>query len=420
MTTMHDASHATADAGPRNPRWYVSVDDHVIEPRNVWTDRLPSKYRDIGPRIVRANLDVKLRAGKHQFTETPDGKPCDVWAYEDLRWPIDRLHASAGVERDALRSESVTFEEMLPGCYDPVARLADMDLNHTAASMAFPTFPRFCGQTFMDAKDKELALLCVQAWNDWNFEEFCAGSGGRLLPLSLIPLWDADLAAAEVRRNAARGGRAVAFSELPSRLGLPSIHDKDRYWEPFFQACDETKTSICVHIGSSSMMPITSEDMPPAVGSTLTFNNALLALADWLFSGVLLRHPDLNVVYSEGQIGWIPFLLERADNVWVRNRGWSGVDLPEAPSYYYRRQVHGCLFDDIHGAKSMDEVGIDNVLFEVDYPHCDSTWPHTDQVIDVIEGILSPEDCDKLFTGNAQKLFGIADAVVDRAATASR
>ena len=245
----------------------------------------------------------------------------------------------------------MTYEEMRPGCYQQRPRLDDMDLNWVEASLCFPTFPRFCGQTFLEADDKDLALLCVQAYNDWMVEEWCAGSGGRLVPLCLIPLWDAGLAAAEVRRNAARGVKAVCFSELPSNLGLPSVHDADRYWDPFVAACDETGTVICMHSGSGSKMPSTSPDAPPAVSSTLTHELAEGSLADWLFSGLLVRYPNVKLTYSEGQIGWIPYILTRADRVWEHNRGWSDSrDLvPEPPSTYYWGRIYGCFFDDAAG-----------------------------------------------------------------------
>ena len=132
----------------------------------------------------------------------------------------------------------ITYDEMRPGCYEPKARVADNDANWVEASLCFPTFPRFCGQTFLEAKDKELAEACVVAYNDFMVEEWCGDSGGKLIPLCIIPLWDAELAAAEVRRNAARGVRAVCFSEIPPHLGLPSIHSG--YWDPFFAACEET------------------------------------------------------------------------------------------------------------------------------------------------------------------------------------
>jgi len=174
-------------------------------------------------------------------------------------------------------------------------------MNWVEASLCFPTFPRFCGQTFTEAKDHDLGLACVKAYNDWMVEEWCGDSGGKLVPLTIVALWDPQLAAAEVRRNADRGVRAVTFSEIPPHLGLPSIHTD--HWDPFIAACEETGTVICMHIGSSSRMPATSADAPPAVAATLSFNNAMASMSDWLFSGKLVQFPGLRLAYSEGQIG---------------------------------------------------------------------------------------------------------------------
>ena len=386
----------------------ISVDDHVLEPPGVWQDRLPEKYKAEGPRSVRAPMgEMTFIGGKFSYAPGDDGPPCDWWYYEDKRIPTTRLSAAAGFDRDEVKITAITYEEMRPGCYDPKARLEDMDMNHTEASLAFPSFPRFCGQTFLEAKDKELALLCVKAYNDWMVDEWCAGSGGRLIPLCLIPLWDAQLAAEEIRRNAARGVRAVCFSEIPPYLGLPSVHDKDDYWEPFVQACEETGTVICMHIGSSSKMPSTSGDAPPAVGSTLTFGNAMSSMADWLFSGLLVKHPNLKLAYSEGQIGWIPYILERADKVWHDNRAWGGVadKVPEPPSTYYYRQIFGCFFDDEHGLDSLEAVGIDNITFETDYPHSDSTWPHSKDVGQKLMGHLPHDVIEKIVRGNAIRML---------------
>jgi predicted TIM-barrel fold metal-dependent hydrolase len=345
--------------------------------------------------------------GRFSYAPGTEGTPCDWWFYEDLKYPHTRLSAAVGFDRDEVKITAITYDEMRPGCYDPKARLEDMDVNWVEASLCFPTFPRFCGQTFMEAKDKELALLCVRAYNDWMVDEWCGESGGRLIPLCLVPLWDAGLAAAEVRRNAERGVRAVCFSEIPPYLGLPSVHDKDRYWDPFLQACADTGTVVCMHIGSSSRMPSTSKDAPPAVGSTLTFNNAMASLVDWLFSGVLVRFPDLEIAYSEGQIGWIPYILERADRVWEDNRAWAGVAdiIPEPPSTYYYRQVYGCFFEDDHGVRSLEEVGVNNITFETDYPHSDSTWPHTREVAERLMKGLDDVTVEKIMRGNAIRML---------------
>ena len=358
----------------------ISVDDHVVEPPNVWQDRLPSKYAEVGPRIVRAPMpEVEYRGGSLKVKPGSEGVPVDWWYYEDLKRPLLRVDSAVGVPRDEVTMKGVTYEDMRPGSYEVKPRLEDMDANHIEAALCFPTFPRFCGQTFTEAKDRELGLLCIRAYNDWMVDEWCGDSGGRLIPLCLIPLWDAELAAAEVRRNADRGVRAVCFSEIPPFLGLPSVHDPDHYWDPFFRACSETQTIVNMHIGSSSKMPSTSADAPPAVGSTLTHTNATFSLVDFLFSGVFVRLPDLRVAYSEGQIGWIPYILERADRVWEDNRGWGGVAdiVPEKPSSYFKDHVWGCFFDDAHGLRSVDEIGEDNITYESDYPHSDSTWPRT-------------------------------------------
>jgi predicted TIM-barrel fold metal-dependent hydrolase len=387
------------------------VDDHVVEPAHLWQTWLPAKYRDRGPRSERRGIGGMSTQGglKYDIAWDDDGPKADCWFYEDLVYVNKRHVAAVGFERDNMTMSPITYDEMRPGCYDPKARLEDMDMNWVEASLCFPTFPRFCGQTFTEAKDHEVGLACIKAYNDWMVEEWCGDSGGRLIPLCLIPLWDAELAAEEVRRNADRGVRAVCFSEIPPYLGLPSVHDPDHYWDPFFRACAETQTIVNMHIGSSSKMPSTSADAPPAVGSTLTHTNATFSLVDFLFSGVFVRIPELKVAYSEGQIGWIPYILERADRVWEDNRGWGGVAdiVPEKPSSYFKDHVWGCFFDDAHGLKSVDEIGVDNITYESDYPHSDSTWPNTRQIAEVQMADLTDEQRRKIVRGNAIKLFGL-------------
>ena len=386
----------------------VSVDDHVIEPAHLFETWLPAKYRDRGPKPLRAGIgELAYVGGRYRITMDPEGPPTDWWIYEDLQFPYKRNIAAVGFDRDEMTLEGITREEMRRGCWDPKARIDDMENNHVEASLCFPTFPRFCGQTFAEAHDKEVALACVRAYNDWMVDEWCGDSGGRLIPLCLIPLWDVQLAVAEIRRNAARGVRAVCFSEIPTYLGLPSIHSG--YWDPFFAECEATGTVVCMHIGSSSQMPAASPDAPPAVQATLSFNNAMASMTDYLFSGVLVRFPALKLAYSEGQMGWIPYALERADDVWREHRAWGGVRdlIPEPPSTYYYRQIYACFFRDKHGIASLDTVGVDNVTFETDYPHVDSTWPDTAAVaLDHVRGL--PKDVVyKIMRGNAIRMLGL-------------
>ena len=210
MSSTSDPTSATApDARSLDPDdlpKIVSVDDHVIEPPDVWTSRLPSKYADVMPRSIRQKGTMNFVGGVFSFEPDDDGEEGDWWQFEDGQYPLTRLEAAVGFDRDDVKVVAITYDEMRKGCWDRDARLVDMDANWTEASMSFPSsFPRFCGQRFYEAKDKELADLCVKAYNDWQVEEWCAGTDGRLIPCIIVQLWDPQLAAAEVRRNAARG-----------------------------------------------------------------------------------------------------------------------------------------------------------------------------------------------------------------------
>lgn len=408
MTTIEDPSVAMHSPDYEIPM-IVSVDDHVVEPPHLWQTWLPEKYRADGPRSERRGIGTMrhIGGGTYEQSYDPDGPQGDCWVFEDLVYINKRHVAAVGFDRDDMTAVPITYDEMRPGCYDPKARVKDMFDNHVDVSLSFPSFPRFCGQTFTEAKDRDLGLACIYAYNDWMVEEWCGDSDGALIPLPIIPLWDAQLAAAEVRRNAARGCHAVCFSEIPPHLGLPSIHSG--FWDPFFEACQETNTVVCMHIGSSSKMPATSGDAPIAVAATLSFGNAMASLSDFLFSGVLVRFPTLKLAYSEGQIGWLPYILERADDVWSEHRAWGGVKdiIPEPPSSYYYRQVYGCFFRDRHGLDSLEQVGVDNITFETDYPHTDTTWPNSKQVATDMMGHLPDDVIYKILRGNAIRMLSL-------------
>jgi len=364
----------------------ISVDDHIIEPPHLWQTRLPQKYRDIGPRVI----------------ELDDGT--QAWTFEEQVVRTVRGNTRTRPEFDQSPHGFARFEQMRPGCYDPAARLEDMDQGWVEASMCFPTFPRFCGQTFAERSDKELGLACVKAYNDWMVEEWCGDSNGRLVPLCLIPLWDVPAAVEEVRRNAARGVPAVCFSELPYHLGLPTIHSG--HWDPFFEACADTGTTVAMHIGSSSKMPVTTLDAPGSVSATLAFGNAMYSMVDFLMSGVLPRYPALNLLYAESQIGWIPYVLQRIDQVWEDNQAWAQTKhIPEPPSTYYYQSIYGCFINDPHGLSSLDEIGLGNVTAETDYPHSDSSWPNTKEVMTKLTAGLSDTEIHQVLRGNAIKLL---------------
>jgi predicted TIM-barrel fold metal-dependent hydrolase len=385
----------------------ISVDDHVVEPPHVWETWLPEKYRDRGPKVVRRGIRDIDYVGTASYVEHFDDESptkVDCWLYEDLVYTHKRMVAAVGYPKEEMTLTPITYDDMRPGCYEPKARLEDMDVSWVEASMCFPPLPRFCGQTVHEGKDKDLGLACVKAYNDWMVEEWCGDSHGRLIPLGIIPLWDAQLAADEVRRNAERGVRAVCFSELPFHLGLPTIHSGE--WEPFFAACADTETVVAMHIGSSSRMPGASPDAPPSVSATLGFANAMASMVDFLMSGVLVDHPDLKLLYAESQLGWIPYIVQRIDQVWEDNQGWAQTKhIPEPPSTYYYRQIFGCFINDPHGLRSLDEVGLDNIMSETDYPHSDSSWPDTKEIVAGLVAGLDDETVHKILRGNAIDLL---------------
>jgi predicted TIM-barrel fold metal-dependent hydrolase len=392
----------------------ISVDDHVIEPPDLWQQRLPARYRDRGPRVVR-KFGVAMPHGRtrriHEDKDAPGARWADEWSYDDMRMMLPAGEAQIYEMREQHYITPVRYDEIAPGCYEQEARLADMDLNHVEAALMFPTVPRFAGQTFLERDDKELALLCLQIWNDWMIDEWCSGEGkGRLIPLTLIPLWDPELAATEVRRCAAKGSHAVTFSENPAWLDLPSIHSG--WWDPFIAACAETDTVINMHIGSASRIGETSTDAPAHVRKSISFVNSIGCLADWLTSGLLVRHPDLRIALSEGQVGWIPFVAGRLDNEWELKDLWE-PDLhervPQLPSTYIPGRVFGCIFDDLVGLKMRELVGMSQIMFETDYPHGDTSFPHTKQMAEklVSEAGLDEHETWQLLRGNAIACYGL-------------
>jgi predicted TIM-barrel fold metal-dependent hydrolase len=386
----------------------ISVDDHILEPRDLWTRELPPSMRDRGPRVVRERARLGFRGGVLRLErDVPDGTWCDLWCFEDLVVPTGLLHAPVGRPPEEQENLPAVYEDFRPGTYDQAARLRDMDENHVEASINYPnTFPRFAGQGFAERADRDLGLAALRVYNDWMIDEWCGDAAhGRLIPLTVVPLWDPDLAAAEVRRCAAKGSYAIAFTENPAKLGFPSLHSGK--WDPLWAACEETGTVVSMHIGSSSSMPTTSDDAPLAVSMSLNAQNAQGSVCDWIFSRTLERFPTIKLAYAESQAGWMPFLFERMDGVW--HEGVGGVDLAEPPSSYAKGRIYGCIFDDAHALRSRDEIGVEHLLFESDYPHANGTWPHTRAVAHRLCAAagMDADECARLVRRNAIECYGL-------------
>ena len=216
-----------------------------------------------------------------------------------------------------------------------------------------------------------------------------------------MPLWDPQLAAEEVRRCAAKGSYAIAFSENPSKLGFPSLYTGE--WDVLWQACQETDTTgVDAHRLVVDACRPRRADAPLATSMSLYAQNAQGSLCDWVFSGTLERFPDLKIAYAESQVGWMPFQLERMDASGATGVG--GVDdVTVAPSEQVQGRVYGCVFDDLHGLQCRDAVGLDHILFETDYPHSDGTFPHSRKVAHelFVAAGMDADDCYKVLRGNA-------------------
>jgi predicted TIM-barrel fold metal-dependent hydrolase len=369
-----------------NEMTLISVDDHIIEPPEMFEAHLPAKYKDVAPRVLR------------------DDDGCDYWILDEVRLPYIGLNAVAGKPQEEYGLEPDSFDDMRPGCFEVEARIGDMNANGVLASLNFPSFPSFCGQRFSKVRDKDLALAMVRAYNDWHIDEWAAAAPGRFIPCSLPPLWDPHLMAAEVIRVAAKGARAVTFSENPAALGLPSLHTD--HWDPFWKACSDTGTVVCLHIGSSSQMVMTSEDAPVDVTIALVPLNTLITTSDLLYAPFLRRFPDLKIALSEGGIGWVPWILERIDYVYEHHHIWTKQDFGNRmPSDLFREHISVCFITDKIGIKLRNEIGVDLITWESDYPHSDSVWPNAPEVLAKELDGVSRSDIDKITHLNAMRTY---------------
>ncbi|MFF0094935.1 amidohydrolase family protein [Streptomyces canus] len=365
----------------------ISVDDHIIEPPDMFVNHLPKKYRDDAPRLVHRD----------------DGT--DVWTFRDTVIPNAALNAVAGRPKEEYGMEPQGLDEIRPGCYDVDERIKDMNAGGMLASMNFPSFPGFAARLFA-TEDPDFSLALVRAYNDWHIDEWCGAYPGRFIPMALPAIWDAELCAAEVRRVAAKGCHSLTFTENPAALGYPSFHDP--YWNPLWKALVDTDTVMSVHIGSSGRLTIPAADSPPDVMITLQPMNIVTAAADLLWSKPVKDYPDLKIALSEGGTGWIPYFLERVDRTFEMHSTWTLQDFGgKLPSEVFREHFLTCFISDPLGVRLRHDIGIDNICWEADYPHSDSMWPGAPEELGgVMDACQVPDDeINKMTYANAMRWF---------------
>ena len=366
----------------------ISVDDHIAEPASMFENHVPAAYKERAPHVVVED----------------DGT--EQWWYGDLKGRNLGLNAVAGKPREMYNVDVLRYDEMRPGCYDVHERVRDMNAGGQLAGLNFPNWTGFSGQVLNQGPDRDTNLVMIRAYNDWHVDEWCAPYPDRFIPCGILPLFDVEEAAKELRRLADKGCHAVTYSENPEALGLPSIHTD--HWDPLFAAAVDVGTVLCCHLGSSSRSAMLSPDAPASSRMTMSSTMSMWTLGEMMWADFWNRFPDLMISITEGDVGWIPYFLWRAEHVHDRHSGWTKHEFPNGggPSDVFKRHMVCCFISDPIGVKLLDELNEDMVCWESDYPHSDSNWPNApEDLADKVLVGLTDEQIAKITHTNAMRLF---------------
>lgn len=365
----------------------ISIDDHIIEPPNMFDQHTPEKYKGRFPKSARAK----------------DG--AFVWVVEEEGIQIGGggLNAVAGRRPEEYGFDPDNYDDMRKGCWDVDARIDDQNVNGILATLNFPTWPTFAGARFLEWKDKDLAAATIRAYNDWHIDEWCAKYPARYIPCAMVPFWDIAATAAEVKRVAAKGCHAITFPPMPSRMGLPSVHSDE--WDPVWKACSDLGVVICTHIGDATSA-MTSGDAPVDVFITNMPVTLYTTAADLVFSPVLRKFKDIHFALTEGGAGWAPHFLERIDYVYGHHHAWTQQDFGDKlPSDVFREHISLCFIDDETAIEMRHRIGIDLLTYETDYPHSDCLWPNSPEVLwKSVKGIPDA-DINKITYENSMRIY---------------
>jgi predicted TIM-barrel fold metal-dependent hydrolase len=379
----------------------VSVDDHIIEPADMWDGRLPKKYQDKAPK----------------WGQRADG--ATVWTYEGHEVETWAVNAVVGRPQDEWGFEPQSLDEMRAGCFDVHARVKDMNANGVWSSMNFSTFVQFPGTLFavFAHRDPEQATEMIRAYNDWHIDEWCGAYPDRFIPLALTPVHDPDAMVKEIKRVADKGCHAISFMGDPHPF--PSLYTD--HWDRVWNTCQDLDVAVSMHLGAgASVLSMVGrvDDAPPPlpreqprrglrwVSISVEQGMPGAVAADLLNSHLFERFPRLKLALSEGGIGWIPYFLEQADHRLTHHGPWTGMDFGgRLPSEIFKEHVLGCFIEDRAGMLAREVMNVDMIAWEADYPHSDGIWPNApEQLAKVFEGI--PDDViNKVTYQNAARFF---------------
>ncbi|MCH2170722.1 amidohydrolase [Myxococcota bacterium] len=357
----------------------ISADSHVVEPHDLWTTRLSDgPWAHLAP-----NMQGDANSG---YTFHVDGLP---------PFPVG-LAGAAGRPSESLDTKG----EMRAGGYDVEARLVDMDADGIEAEVLYPSVGMHVAMT----PDPEYQLACMRAYNDWLIE-FCDGGQGRLAGLALIPAVDVATSVKEVERTHAAGLRGALVPAVPA-----TGHYAEERFDPLWAALAERHWPVSFHVltGGGNGDPTLGTRIP-ITGLMSPIHHMQATLAILIFSGIFDRHPELRVVSAEHDAGWVAHFGYRYDQMFERHHNWlgAGIKLDRNPSEYLMSNCWYTFQKDPIAVETRERVGTSQLLWASDYPHSDSTWPHSRQVIERDFKGVPHTDLAAIVGGNAATLYGL-------------
>jgi predicted TIM-barrel fold metal-dependent hydrolase len=361
----------------------ISADSHVNPPKDLWTKGAPAALKDRAPRVE----------------STPQG---DFWITDSEVSGAVGLDASAGRKPEEFRAFGLSYKDMRPGSYDPKARLEDMELDGVDAEVLY-----FGGPATQYPKDPALRRYIVQRYNDWMLE-LSQAAPGRLIGLGHVPLVDLDEGSAELERIAKLGLRGFHVDPFPDVRGGQPLWDPA--YERFWSLVADTGLPISFHIVVPRNQDLAATFFNPTPGVKETFIamtplSIVEVVSTLVFTGILARHPNLHFVLVECGIGWIPYFLERMDQTFDKHRFWTKSVLTEKPSFYWYRQGNATFIKDLAGIAERHRAGVRNILWSTDYPHSDSTWPKSREVLSEHFKDVPADERALIAGGNAARLY---------------